>query len=251
MQHEMRGNYLHIEPGFGWFTGNLEQNHWHQHYALQLSFALDESLKIETENGIQTSDKAILLSPQLKHRILSQGQHLHLLFNPAHPIGHFWSALAQSPLMEVEHKAIELIILCTEKMEYWSIQWEQLNSLLRSYTCFCEDALHNGDLRINQALAYLDKNRERIVSLEEIAEQVHLSPSRFLHLFKIQTGISYRRAQNWNRLQLALESGMQGNLTEMAHAAGFSDSAHFSRSFKENFGFSPKEVLKNSHFIQV
>ena len=36
-------------------------------------------------------------------------------------------------------------------------------------------------------------------------------------------------------------SGEQRTLTEAAHAAGFADSAHFSRIFKQRFGASPRE----------
>jgi len=33
------------------------------------------------------------------------------------------------------------------------------------------------------------------------------------------------------------------SLTEAAHAAGFFDSAHFSRTFRQTFGFAPSTVL--------
>jgi AraC-like DNA-binding protein len=48
----------------------------------------------------------------------------------------------------------------------------------------------------------------------------------------------------WARLQRAVrEAGRGRSLTECAAAAGFSDGAHFSRTFRAHFGLSPSVVL--------
>jgi AraC-like DNA-binding protein len=104
---------------------------------------------------------------------------------------------------------------------------------------------------MNIALEFLTANSEQIVPVEDVANQCNLSSSRFLHLFKEQTGITYRRAQLWNKLMKGITQFGRVSLTEIAHSNGFSDSAHFSRTFKENFGFSPSDFLKISHFVQV
>jgi AraC-like DNA-binding protein len=41
------------------------------------------------------------------------------------------------------------------------------------------------------------------------------------------------------------------DLTQAAHAAGFYDSAHFSRCFKEWFGIKPSAVYNNSRIVQA
>ena len=69
------------------------------------------------------------------------------------------------------------------------------------------------------------------------SEGVFLSPSRLRHLFVEQTGLAFKTYVLWLRLQRALRAYADGaNLTEAAHAAGFADSAHFSRTFKRTFG---------------
>ncbi|TFV92899.1 helix-turn-helix domain-containing protein, partial [Oxalobacteraceae bacterium OM1] len=64
-----------------------------------------------------------------------------------------------------------------------------------------------------------------------------LSPERFRHLFLEETGIRFRPYVLWLRLETAVASYAAGSsLTEASHAAGFADSAHFSRTFKRMFG---------------
>jgi AraC-like DNA-binding protein len=57
------------------------------------------------------------------------------------------------------------------------------------------------------------------------------------HLFVEQTGLPFRTYLLWLRLTkaVAVFAG-GGSLTEAAHEAGFSDSAHFSRTFRRMFG---------------
>ena len=73
---------------------------------------------------------------------------------------------------------------------------------------------------------------------------MYLSPSRLRHLFVEQTGLAFKTYLLWLRLVRALEIYAEGrSLTESAHAAGFSDSAHFSRIFKRTFGL-PATTLR-------
>ncbi len=65
-------------------------------------------------------------------------------------------------------------------------------------------------------------------------------------------GIPIRRYVLWERLLLAIQQLTGGvTLTEAAHWAGFSDSAHFSRTFTRMFGLSPSLLTKNSQFVQA
>jgi AraC-like DNA-binding protein len=47
----------------------------------------------------------------------------------------------------------------------------------------------------------------------------------------------------WLRLQRAAAHLQRGeSLTQAAHAAGFTDSAHLSHAFRRTFGMSPSEI---------
>jgi AraC-like DNA-binding protein len=77
-----------------------------------------------------------------------------------------------------------------------------------------------------------------------MAAMVDLSTSRFLHLFRDQTGTSYRRYRLWLRMMRAADLLRQGhNLTRAATEAGFSSPSHFSDTFHAMFGLRPRQLL--------
>ena len=101
------------------------------------------------------------------------------------------------------------------------------------------------DGRILSALKRMRDEPHRSHSLAELGQCAGLSTSRFLHLFKAETGIPLRRYRLWNRMGAAVGAFRAGgSLTEAAHAAGFASSAHFSTAFRDMFGMMPSEFLK-------
>src|SRR3954464_4812920 len=86
---------------------------------------------------------------------------------------------------------------------------------------------------------------QRRHGLPSLAGHAGLSPSRFLHLFKAETGVPLRRYRIWNRMGAAVRAcGAGSSLTEAAHVAGFASSAHFSSAFRDMFGMMPSDLLK-------
>jgi AraC-like DNA-binding protein len=91
---------------------------------------------------------------------------------------------------------------------------------------------------------------------EQLAALASLTPSRFSHWFVEQSGLPLRSYRKWLRLELALHQLARGaNLTDAAHGAGFADSAHLSRTFREMFGMNPAALLRgvklDSCFVQA
>ncbi len=108
------------------------------------------------------------------------------------------------------------------------------------------------DPRIKAALDLLRRLPAKKISTRAIAGAVCLSESRFIHLFKQQVGIPVRRYLLWLRLRIALEQILNSmNFTQAAHHAGFSDSAHLSRTFKQMSGMTLTDYSKKSQFIQA
>lgn len=99
------------------------------------------------------------------------------------------------------------------------------------------------DPRILSAIEYINQHLARPLTLDEVASHACLSPSRFRHLFSEQTSMGLRPYILWRRFLLTWELIQKGaSLSEAAHAAGFADAAHLSRTSTRNFGFSPSGI---------
>lgn len=244
-------NHIHIDKNFGWFIGAFENNQTHKHYAIQLSVPIDDKIVIKTSETTIETDKPVLIKSNVVHKMTANSHHFLLLINPASTIGHFWNHLSDKVIQIANFTLATDIKNALAEVKEQQVPTFKLNSIIKKHDCFCNSAIHKGDDRINKALIYLSTHFERIVPIDEIAKYCHLSESRFIHLFKQETGITYRRAQLWYKLINALPLFGRSSFTEIAYQNGFSDSAHLSRTFKENFGFSPREFLKISQFIQV
>jgi AraC family transcriptional regulator len=102
------------------------------------------------------------------------------------------------------------------------------------------------DQRIVDALQFLRDAPQQYESIDALAERVHLSPSRFQHLFKEQVGIPVRRYVLWQKMRRALDLAMAGDsLTTAALSAGFSDSAHLSRTVRAIMGVAPEFLFRH------
>lgn len=98
------------------------------------------------------------------------------------------------------------------------------------------------ELRLRRVLERLKQNLDATPG--ELAAAVGLSESRLRHLAREQLGVPLVRLRWWFQMKRAaavLRAG--GDLSTAAHDAGFSDSAHFTRTFRRMFGFAPSQLL--------
>ncbi len=99
------------------------------------------------------------------------------------------------------------------------------------------------DPRILRAVAHIRAHLDAPLTLEDVAEVACLSPSRFRHLFVEQTGMALRPYILWRRFLRVWELLMEGaSLSSAAHAAGFADAAHLSRTSRSMFGIPPSAM---------
>lgn len=93
---------------------------------------------------------------------------------------------------------------------------------------------------------FIEQNLARPLSVDEIAENVHLSRSRAIHLFTETYGISPYRYYQSQRLELAQSMLRYTSLSvrEIAEQLGFSDYRHFSGFFKKECGMPPLSYRK-------
>jgi AraC-like DNA-binding protein len=99
------------------------------------------------------------------------------------------------------------------------------------------------------AITFVEDTIDGAPRLPDAARRIGLSPTRLTHLFTREVGIPFRRFVLWTRVKRAVEETRAGaDLTRAAVAAGFSDSAHLSRTFRAMFGLPPSTILP---FVEI
>jgi AraC-like DNA-binding protein len=241
----------------GYLLGHFSDNAFHQHYAVQVVVSLNEAVHVQYDT-ISVKNEFLLIKSMHSHRLDCVDQSvLVLLINPASKLGHLLNSHSDGQEIQVSKKKWFL------QLQKLALKWHQNNLTYldfkknteissREFIKLNKQCFHYLDRRIISALGYLRNNAGIIIPIEDIARQVFLSPSRFIHLFKKETGITYRRMQLWNKLMASIDDiNNHKNITNLAHVHGFADSAHFSRTFKQTFGLNPKILIKYSQFIQL
>ena len=241
----------------------------HGHYAAALLLSCDQPFEVrydfKAESGYAHSfeTRAVLLTPHFYHQLKADRSRLIVLHLDPDSVD--YEPLAELyPPDSFHHFAIEPFeASLQEGLRLWeeSLPASQADRIYRSllqkimpagFELAQRPGLRQMDQRIAGIVQELQKEIPESVRASELAARVELSEHRFMHLFKQEMGLPLRRYLLWLRIRraaLSMKDG--GTLTEAAHAAGFSDSAHMSRIFKENFGMQPSFFMLPSDLMQV
>jgi AraC family transcriptional regulator len=222
---------------------------FHAHHALQLSMGLKGTVRLRSPKAAHwTEYAAALVPPHVPHAFEAEGSVVANVFcEPESVTGRkllerFGSGeITAIPQQEGDELAKRL------RDTYGAGEPDEiLNAAARgvlTQLAALTEAEPATDPRVLKAIAEIERRLDRSITLGEIAGAIHLSPSRFRHLFVAETGVPFRPYVLWLRLQSALESALAGaSWTEAAHGANFSDSAHLTRTFKRMFGVVPASL---------
>jgi AraC-like DNA-binding protein len=238
--------------GSGWalFLGSAGDTELHAHHAVQITVGLEVPVELDVEEGILPPTWAVLVRPDVSHRLLGGGQLLAVLFlEPESALGRsiLSSAPASSTAILDEAQARGLRSALPEiARDAGPASDQRLLSLLKSLAPHGPAPATPNDPRVVRTIHWL-KTRGGIGTLEEAAQFQSLSASRLGHLFSEEVGIPFRPFALWLRLQGAFGQLAQGaNLTQAAHGAGFADSAHLTRTFRRMFGITPSDLARHA-----
>jgi AraC family transcriptional regulator, arabinose operon regulatory protein len=88
-------------------------------------------------------------------------------------------------------------------------------------------------------------------SLGELARQLNVTYTAASHLFARNVGLPLRTYQHWMKCVVANQHfRSEIPLTDVAQLAGFTDSAHLSRSWQRRFGMPPS-YLRDERHVQI
>ncbi len=219
--------------------GETGRADFHSHHAIQISLALGGWFQLDTQDAHIRSEVAAVAA-DTKHVINAEGLTGIVFIEPESAAGRAITRrlFAERELVAVETETVgdfreRLAAASTtqDDQQLVGLGRELVSGLSAGVT------VSETDPRIRKVIAWAAKQIDQPISLSDALAVGGLSASRLRHLFVEQTGLPFKTYLLWLRLTRAVEVVAGGaSLTQAAHEAGFSDSAHFSRTFRRMFG---------------
>ncbi|BBN82916.1 hypothetical protein PA25_29010 [Pseudoalteromonas sp. A25] len=231
---------LFLEPGILAIHTQVLDTTMHQHALIQVTLP-DRQSTLSVAEHPPIHNVISLLEANIPHQLTMQ-QGWVILIEPSTQLG------AQANKLLADNHIV------TWPLDAQDNHSDNLTDLLArvklTYTTSTE--LHDAHLdpriaallkQLNQCFAQDCLKPEHWLA-KDIAQSLGLSESRFLHIFKDNMQLPWRPYLLWRRLICAIQSLSRGETaTQAAHIAGFSDSAHLSRTFKKQFGITLRSAL--------
>ena len=227
----------------------------HTHHAIQLAVSVTQPFRLRTSDGDWKDYPGGAVKSDIEHSLDSDGLGCLLLIDPESREGRWLQSCLKEPITPMLADRVEPARAAVAKF------WEDppdaegtaqfVSYMVRQFGTGMMPR-HTLDERVAKVIEHIQSMDTRVASLDDIAGMVFLSPSRFAHLFSEEVGIPFRRYLLWRRLTRAMVLVSRGaTLSRAAHAAGFSDSAHFTRTFSQMFGIPPSAMLNQGEMFEI
>lgn len=251
MSRRAKGRIVSWESGSLWLMSTVssapERTSPHAHHAVQVTVGLDGSFVFEAD-GRAVRGAAVAIAPHTRHTFELKGSVAHVFFEPDGRLGRAALAALFSggnvvpvPAAIGTAASAALAAACRRR----EVTGAELVALGRSFVARLAGGATPAptDFRVQRMIGWAESRLDGAIGLKDAATAVGLSPGRARHVFVQQTGLPFRTFLLWRRLNRALDLyAARQPLTEAAHAAGFSDSAHLSRTFRRMFGVAAAEL---------
>jgi AraC-like DNA-binding protein len=247
---------LYLWPHRLLYIGPGPQSHSHRHHAAQFCWGFGVKLRARAEHDQEWKEwNGFRVAPDRPHAFDANAAAVAMLF--IEPEGPEYRSFADAVSVNEGIAAFEpsprasagLRALCAKGGSI-----EEADAVCRAWLGLgdIDPGLRPLDVRLVRILRLLQTAVNQPVRLQTLANELNVSPTWLSHRFAQEVGLPLRRYVVWLRLRRAVESVLRGaSWTQAAHAAGFSDSAHLSRSFRENFGISPTALMRRPDQISV
>lgn len=230
---------VYLDAGLILYVGPGAEADKHEHNAVQLVWSLDGPFELTIEK--QRYKRTVALIPaNTQHTLNSTGHVIALLLVESH--GARGVALDNIAKHERSREpAIDAELFPSQDLAAVDVAgWA--DRVLKSLGVSAARPQITSVTR--RAIAHIERGLDGVPRVADVARKLSLSTTRVTHLFSSEVGIPFRKFVLWTRIKRAVAAYQAGNdLTAAAIAAGFSDAAHFSRTFRSMFGLSPSLVL--------
>jgi len=252
---DLHGSLCVWPEGILFLGGNVRAAR-HHHFTASLFFALDGRIRIRIGSARDWFEtRGALVAPNVRQEMDARGCHLvNLQIDPeTAAYARVAPRLASSPMHELPADVVGELsdrTLSLLRDPGWSPArlWDLTLGLAGS----CTHGPRLFDRRIEVVLHRLKGEFLTMPTAADLAQTVGLSEGRLLHLFSQQVGVPLRRYVLWLRLRHVFYVwALSRSLTEAAHAAGFADSAHLSRTFRSMYGVRPSDLFRTDGRVDL
>lgn len=220
------------------------ENTTHMHFPASLYVGLDKDVTVTTKNGVVTGRVVLVRANTDQSANSHEGRLIDVLidadsatYRQLEPslLERDAVALSFEPLNAQQTAMNDAVAGQLSCEQAWTLVEQLLISV-----CEYQPRAREFDPRVEKVAASLRADLPVNPDVQALAEQAGVSESRFMHLFKQQYGLPVRQYLLWARLRRSAELWQTGMLlADIAAEVGFYDQAHFARTVRRMFDFSP------------
>ena len=216
----------------------------HRHDAIQLMWSPDRPFRLEVAETMLVGHAAVVPGRE-PHALEAAGDELVIVFvEPAGQLGRRLTGFAEANVGVELGERLGGTVLPPKEDPEAALAWGR--QAIAQITGEPAGARYNGVRpEVVAASDYIESHLEGSPPLlTDAAHHVGLSSRQLSRSFTAEVGMPFRRYVIWSRIRRAVVTVRDGaDLTTAAAVAGFADSAHLSRVFRQMFGLAPSEVL--------
>ncbi|HQS53815.1 MAG TPA: AraC family transcriptional regulator, partial [Sediminibacterium sp.] len=110
-----------------------------------------------------------------------------------------------------------------------------------------QEVIKYNSRRIEKVMEYINKNYQKSISLQEVAQLTNMAEAAFSRFFKNRSGLTFVETLTDIRLGHATRMLINStqSISEIAYQCGFNNISNFNRIFKKKKGCSPKEFRES------
>lgn len=233
----------------GIFIAKDIKSDFHKHYAITILISFGEAFKITTPDKKSDFYNVALIQKNIDYRLETSITDFTVFIHIV-PYSEIGIALSDKncPIRKLEITPFRKVL---KEIKEWFNTAENdsklIERLLHKIALIpnpTQDSVIIDD-RILKSLELIMQSDSEKLPVNKIAKEVNLSVSHFNRLFKKETGLTFRKFVLHSKLIKSIGAiNEKHNLTAASFIGGFSDQAHLTRTFKQNFGIKPSESLK-------
>jgi AraC-like DNA-binding protein/mannose-6-phosphate isomerase-like protein (cupin superfamily) len=260
---------------------------WHWHEEMEIIIINDGIAEIATDDATYTIEpgQSIIINQNVMHSIYSVDEHnctfYSVVFNPAFLFGYNSGELQQKFLLPVQNLHLFKIMVLDEKNPWHERMMDALNDAVAANMTkpFGYEIATKGHLcrfwaelvskmpqmqnvqqtsphtsldeqRVKQAMLYIRTHYAESISLEDIADSIHISKSeccrcfsRTLQMTPFEYLMKYRIFEATKKMTDNAQEPM--SISDLALSVGFNNTSYFNKLFKKYLGCTPTYYRKH------